>query len=227
MARAWFIAGTDTGVGKTLVSTLLLQGLTGLGRRAVGMKPVASGGADHGAGLQSDDALQLRAASNVAVDYALTNPYAFAEPIAPHIAAADAGVAISPALIRTRFAALCACADAVVVEGVGGWRVPINANQTMADVAQALGAPVILVVGLRLGCLNHALLTADALAADGAPFIGWVANGMAGAMERQADNLAALQQRLPAPHLATIPHQPTPMQRAAIARALAVAVLSD
>lgn len=227
MNRAWFIAGTDTGVGKTLVAELLLQGLRALNGSVVGMKPIASGCTDRGQGPRSDDALRLLVASTVTVPYEMANPYAFVAPIAPHIAAAEAGVAIELAAIRQCYAALRTQAGCVVVEGVGGWRVPINARQTMADVAVALGCPVILVVGMRLGCLNHALLTADAVVADGLPLAGWVANTVAADMDRLAENIAALEQRLPAPRLVTISHRPSPAQGAALAHSLALAVCRD
>ncbi len=176
MPRAWFVTGTDTGVGKTLVSAALLTALVRSGQRAVGMKPVASGCDATPHGLRSADAEALRVAGNVVADYADINPYALAAPTAPHLAAAATGVQIDVATIRTHYARLAARADAVVVEGGGGWLVPINRTQTMADVVRALELPVILVVGIRLGCLNHALLTERAIAACGCRLVAWVAN---------------------------------------------------
>ena len=173
---SWFITGTDTGVGKTLVSAALLTALARTGRRVVGMKPVASGCEATPHGLRSADAEALRVAGNVAADYEDINPYAFAPPTAPHLAAAAAGVQIDIATIHAHYARLAARADAVVVEGVGGWLVPINRTQTMADVVRALELPVILVVGMRLGCLNHALLTQRAIMASGCRMVAWVAN---------------------------------------------------
>ena len=202
MARTWFVTGTDTGVGKTLVSQALLAAFVRAGRRAVGMKPVASGCDVTAAGLRSADAVALIAAANVAVDYADVNPYAFAPATAPHLAAADAQVQIDPAVIERHYHRLAACADEVVVEGVGGWLVPLDEHTTMADVVQQLQWPVILVVALRLGAINHALLTSAAIEAHGCRLAGWVAN----AVEPQAPPgyLEALRARLPAPFIGEI-----------------------
>jgi dethiobiotin synthetase len=176
MQRAWFVTGTDTGVGKTLVSAALLTALVRTGRRVVGMKPVASGCVATPHGLRSADAEALRAAGNVAAGYEDINPYALTAPTAPHLAAAAAGVQIDLATIHRHYMQLTARSDAVVVEGVGGWLVPINHTQTMADVVCSLDLPVILVVGMRLGCLNHALLTERAITASGCRPVAWVAN---------------------------------------------------
>jgi dethiobiotin synthetase len=203
MQRAWFITGTDTGVGKTLVSAALLTALARAGRHVVGMKPVASGCDETPQGLRSADAEALRAAANVAADYEDINPYALAAPTAPHLAAAAAGVQIDIATIRTHYARLAVRADDVVVEGIGGWLVPINRTQTMADVVRALELPVILVVGIRLGCLNHALLTRQAVAASGCRLVAWVANALHGGMPEGYGE--ALTERLDAPCLGTIP----------------------
>ena len=200
---AWFITGTDTGVGKTLVSAALLTALARTGRRAVGMKPVASGCDATSLGLRSADAEALRVAGNVAADYENVNPYALAPPTAPHLAAAAAGVQIDIATIREHYARLAARADEVVVEGVGGWLVPINRTQTMADVVRVLELPVILVVGMRLGCLNHALLTQRAIAASGCRLVAWVANGVDG--DAPDGYLEALTDRLESPCLGNIP----------------------
>jgi dethiobiotin synthetase len=178
MPRAWFVTGTDTGVGKTLVSAALLEALARSGRRVVGMKPVASGCDVTHNGLRSADAESLCAASNVVANYEDVNPYALALPTAPHLAAEAAGVQIDIATIRAHYAHLAAHADDVVVEGIGGWLVPINRTQTMADVVRSLELPVILVVGLRLGCLNHALLTERAISASGCRLVAWVANSL-------------------------------------------------
>jgi dethiobiotin synthetase len=199
----WFITGTDTGVGKTQVATALLRMLARQGRQAVGMKPVASGAQETGAGLRSDDALQLQAASSVSATYDEINPYCFAPAVAPHLAASQP-MEIAP--ILRCFHALAARADYLIVEGVGGWAVPINAQQTMADVARQMNLPVLLVVGVRLGCLNHALLTATAIAQAGAPFAGWIANAIDSQMALPRENIKALAQRLPGPLLATFPY---------------------
>ena len=212
MQRAWFVTGTDTGVGKTLVSAALLTALARTGQRVIGMKPVASGCDATPHGLRSADAEALRVAGNVAADYADVNPYALAAPTAPHLAAAAAGVQIDIAVIRAHYARLAACADAVVVEGIGGWLVPINHNQTMADVASALALPVILVVGMRLGCLSHALLTQQAIAASGCRLVAWVANSVDGTAPE--GYVEALNDALGAPCLGILPSVPTAAQAA-------------
>jgi len=203
MQRAWFVTGTDTGVGKTLVSAALLTALARSGRRVVGMKPVASGCDATPHGLRSTDAETLCAAANVAADYADVNPYALAAPTAPHLAATVTGVQIDIATIHAHYARLAARADDVVVEGIGGWLVPINRTQTMADVVRALELPVILVVGMRLGCLNHALLTRRAVAASRCRLAAWVANALEGGMPE--GYVEALTDRLDAPCLGIIP----------------------
>jgi dethiobiotin synthetase len=200
-----FITGTDTGIGKTFVSTTLLAALNASGCRAVGMKPVASGCEQTPHGLRNDDAERLIAHSAGALDYDLVNPYALAAPIAPHLAAGDAGRQIRLDPIVAAFAALCTNADRVVVEGVGGWAVPLSPTLMQADLVRALKLPVILVVGLRLGCINHALLSARAIAADGCALIGWIGNGIDPAMARVDGNIATLRARLPAPCLGVLP----------------------
>jgi len=201
----FFITGTDTGVGKTLFSAALLHALGALGVRAVGMKPVAAG-----AGLINDvwlneDVVLLREASAVDAPIDLVNPYLFREPIAPHIAAAHKGVSIDIARIAAARDALAELADVVVVEGAGGFRVPLGATHDSADLVVRLGLPVILVVGMRLGCLNHALLTAEAIAARGLKLAAWVANRIDADMAAYVENLEALRVRLPAPLLAELP----------------------
>lgn len=206
--RGAFVTGTDTGVGKTLVAVAMLRALARAGLKTVGMKPVASGAVTTSEGLRNDDALQLQAAATVAQPYELVNPYAFAPPIAPHLAAADAGVVIALPRILESFRQLCAGADAVIVEGVGGWQVPLADGLGVPELARASGLPVILVVGLRLGCLNHALLSARAIRADGLRLAGWVANGIDSGFERRSGNIATLQRSLNAPLLADIPWRP-------------------
>ena len=209
-----FITGTDTGVGKTLVSTALLHVLSQHHPRVVGMKPVAAGTECINGVAANEDVLALRAASTCAVPPELDNPVLLPDPVSPHITAARAGVKIDIAHLVACHRALAALADAVVVEGAGGFQVPLSATETGADLAQALGLPVVLVVGLRLGCLNHALLTADAIRARGLTLAGWVANHLDAAMLAQEDNIVFLQQKLGAPLLATIPHQCMPDPRA-------------
>lgn len=204
MTTSWFITGTDTGVGKTRVSAALLTALVRRGRRAVGMKPVASGCQQTPQGLVSEDVQLLRAASNVQMDATDLNPYAFAAATAPHLAAATARVQIDIGVIQAQYQRLAARADHVVVEGIGGWLVPINARQTMADVARALDLPVILVVDLRLGSFNHALLSAQAIAASGCRLVAWVANNTQASVP--AGYLAGLAALLEAPLLGELPY---------------------
>ncbi len=208
-----FVTGTDTGVGKTLVAAGLLHALAPHHPRVVGMKPVAAGLVPWGEDWASEDAIALRAASTVAVPAALDNPVLLPDPLSPHIAAARAGVQIDIAAIVRSYQALAAQADAVVVEGAGGFHVPLTDTLTGADLAQALGLPMVLVVGLRLGCLNHALLTAEAIRARGLTLAGWVANRMDPGMEAAGDNIAYLRARLGAPLLAEVPYQDLPEPR--------------
>jgi len=200
-----FVTGTDTGVGKTHVSLALIRGLLRDGRCVAAMKPVAAGAIHQPGGLRNEDALLLAAAANVPVPYETLNPYCLAPPVSPHIAAEEAGIVIDPVVIRREFDKLRAQADCVVVEGAGGWLAPISRAQTMEDVALALDLPVILVVGLRLGCLNHALLTAKAVRASGLRLAHWVANAIEPQFERTAENLTWLSAAL-GPPLAIVPH---------------------
>ncbi|MBI2731970.1 MAG: dethiobiotin synthase [Aquabacterium sp.] len=210
---AYFITGTDTGVGKTRTSASLIHALRQAGyKRVVGMKPVTAGcdwveRAD-GSGGQwlNEDVVALRAASSLHVPSSFDNPYALPAPVSPHIAARHADTVIDLAHIEASFHALQQHADAVIVEGAGGFVVPLNEQdggcETSADLAQRLRLPVIMVVGLRLGCLNHALLTQEAILARGLPLAGWVANVVDPNMAEQAANLATLQRQLRAPMLA-------------------------
>ena len=202
--HGFFVTGTDTGVGKTLIACALLHALAGAGQRVIGMKPVAAGGTREVEGLINDDVRSLRGASNIEAPLALINPYCFAPPIAPHLAAEEAGVTIELPLIARAFAQLAAVADSVIVEGVGGFCVPLNRHEDAADLAQCLGLPVILVVGLRLGCLNHALLTARAIRERGLSLAGWVANRIDPTMAVADENITALAERLRAPLLGEI-----------------------
>ncbi|HVJ39026.1 MAG TPA: dethiobiotin synthase [Stenotrophomonas sp.] len=203
---AFYVTGTDTGIGKTVASSSLLHALRGRGLRAVGMKPLASGCENTADGWRNEDALALQAASWPRPDYDLINPYALPQPLAPEIAAAEAGVMIELAPLQAAFAQLRAMADVVVVEGVGGWAAPLSASLDQADLARALDLPVVLVVGMRLGCLNHARLTAAAIAADGLRCVGWVANEVDPEMARRDENFALLSARLPMPCWGRIPH---------------------
>jgi len=197
-----FVTGTDTGVGKTVVACALLRRWAARGERAVGMKPVAAGGAPGAAGV--DDVAALAAAGNVEAPLAARNPFAFAPAIAPHLAAAEAGVAIDLERIRAAYGLLALRADRVVVEGAGGVWVPLDARCDMLDVARVLSLPVLLVVAIRLGCLNHALLSAHAIHTRGLAFAGWVANLVEPQLPRLDGNVHALDLRLPAPRIATL-----------------------
>jgi len=201
-----FITGTDTGVGKSWVAAGMMAALQQQGRQVVGMKPVASGAVMTAAGLRNEDALLLQQQGSLPIDYALINPYTFAAPIAPHLAAAALGEEILLAPILASYQQLAAQAEMVVVEGVGGWRVPLSEAMDVAQLAQALQLPVVLVVGMRLGCINQALLTADAIIASGVAFAGWVATTLEPAMALFEGNVATLQQRLPVPLLGVVPH---------------------
>lgn len=220
--RTLFVTGTDTGVGKTLVSATVLHALARHHRRVVGMKPVASGLVPHAGtpgGWASEDVLQLRAASTLAVAPELDNPVALPDPLSPHLASRRAGRHVTVADLLAPARALQAQADALVVEGAGGWRVPVNDDELLSDLARALAAPVLLVVGLRLGCLNHAMLTAEAIRADGLTLAGWVGNVVDPHMACLDENLATLRQRLPAPCWGVLPWQAgVPEPRALAAR---------
>mgnify|MGYP003507854626 CR=1 FL=1 len=205
MKHAWFVAGTDTGVGKTRVACGLLRALAHSGRRVAGMKPVASGCQRSASGLRNADAEALLACSSLPLDYQDINPYAFAPPTAPHLAARAAGVTIDIDTIRIHYQRLVAQVDDVVVEGVGGWRVPLGMHTSMADVVQALRLPVILVVGIRLGAMNHALLTLESMARAGVEVRGWIANHI-DADPLLAEYPSALQALIEAPLLAEIPY---------------------
>jgi len=213
----FFVTGTDTGVGKTAVACLLTSGLAASGLKVAVMKPVAAGAASTPEGLRNEDALALMACSSIEARYESVNPYCLAEPIAPHIAAADAGILIRTAAIVESFDVLRKQADCIVVEGAGGWLVPISAQETMADVARALDLPVVLVVGLRLGCLSHALLTAHAIRASGLVLAGWIGNGIDAVYARQAENLATLEHWLGLAPAAIVPHGAGAAQRAELA----------
>jgi dethiobiotin synthetase len=201
----FFITGTDTGVGKTIVAAALVRGLVAQGLRVAVMKPVASGSERTPQGLRNDDALALMAASNVAAPYDRVNPYCFEPAISPHIAAEDARIAVDTGHIRRHFDALAASADLVVVEGAGGWLAPLGPSTSIKDIATTLDLPVVLVVGLRLGCINHALLTKLAIEAHGAKLAGWIANTIDPAMARQKENLETLVRLTGEPPLAVVP----------------------
>jgi len=210
-----FVTGTDTEIGKTLVSSAILHKLAASGRRACGMKPVAAGAELVDGELHNEDADMLRAAGNVHLPSSITTPFMLKEPAAPHIAAAREGVTIEPVPILAAYAEIQAASDAVVVEGVGGFRVPFNDDFDSADLATQLNLPVILVVGLRLGCISHALLTVEAIVERGLVLAGWVANSTQSDMRFERENIEALEQRIPAPLLGHVPRLENPTAEAA------------
>ncbi|MBA4284961.1 MAG: dethiobiotin synthase [Xanthomonadaceae bacterium] len=203
MASTILVTGTDTGVGKTQVAVALVHALRAEGLRVGVMKPVASGCQRSAGGLRNDDAQALIEASGRDLPYAEVNPYAFEPPIAPHLAARAAGVAIDPAVLDAAYRRLAADCQVMVVEGAGGWRVPLSATLSFADWVSAHRWPVLLVVGLRLGCLNHAALSADAIA-QRTPLLGWIANRLPPEQPEWAANVDTLQELLGAPPLACL-----------------------
>jgi len=224
--RGFFVTGTDTGVGKTLVSCALLRALAARGMRVIGMKPVAAGATDVNGVLINDDVEQLIAAGNVSAPRELINPYCFAAAIAPHIAATEEKKLVDINALLSSFQQLTLRAERVIVEGAGGFCVPLNDTASSADLARALALPVVLVVGMRLGCLNHALLTAEAIRARGLVLAGWIANHIDAHMPRMHANVAALQARLDAPLLARVAYAPAPDSGEVAARIAVAALLA-
>jgi dethiobiotin synthetase len=211
MVRGIFVTGTDTGVGKTVVAAGLVSLAAARGRRVVGLKPVASGAVVTSDGLRNSDAQALAAAGSVPLPYALTNPHCFAPAIAPHLAAAEAGVCITAGDLVHWFDRATRGAELAIVEGAGGWRVPLHPDGFLSDLPEQLGLDVLLVVGLRLGCLNHAVLTAEAIRRGGqCRLLGWVGNHIDPDFERLDDNLATLARLLGAPPLAVLPRLDSP-----------------
>ncbi|HKR41076.1 MAG TPA: dethiobiotin synthase [Paraburkholderia sp.] len=210
MTVSLFVTGTDTEIGKTFVSAALLRGFAHAGLRATALKPIAAGAYERDGVWHNEDADQLDAAASVLLPPEIRTPFLLKEPAAPHIAAALEGVTLDIARIVDCYEAARERADAVVVEGVGGFRVPLTATEDTADLAVALGLPVVLVVGMRLGCISHALLTAEAIAARGLTLAGWVANRIDPAMTFPEENIAALRERLAAqygaPLVGVVPH---------------------
>jgi dethiobiotin synthetase len=202
-----FVTGTDTEVGKTRISVALIEKLKQQGKTVAGMKPVASGCEVTAEGLRNEDALALQEQANVDLSYDLVNPYAFEPAIAPHIAAQLADVDIDVTLLQKRFYEIQAQAESVVVEGAGGWFVPLDDKLTLADLAVRLGLPVVVVVGIRLGCINHALLTLAAIKQSGLPIYGWVANHCLEAKRSETDEIiTSLKQRISEPCLGVVPY---------------------
>jgi dethiobiotin synthetase len=211
---AFFVVGTDTGIGKTHATCALLHALARRHARVCGMKPIAAGGVRTADGFSNEDSIAHRAASTIRVPPELDNPILLPEPLSPHLAAARAGTTISFDTVLSAVAELRARTDALVVEGAGGFLVPLSETQTGADLAVALKLPLVLVVGMRLGCLNHALLTAEAIRARGLTLAGWIANRVDPDFLCPEDNLAYLRTHLAAPLWADLPYGATPDARA-------------
>jgi dethiobiotin synthetase len=201
--KRWFITGTDTEIGKTYVACALVRWLVSQGHRVAGMKPVASGCERTNEGLRNEDALALMTAANVVVPYETVNPFAFEPAIAPHIAAAEAGQSID--IEKINAAAKTIKTDYLVIEGAGGWCVPLGGDRLLGELAKVIADEVILVVGMRLGCINHALLTASQVERDGIPLKGWIANHVDPDMQAQAENLETLRSLMPVPLLGVLP----------------------
>ena len=202
--RDFFVTGTDTGVGKTLAACALMRAWRERGHSVAGMKPVASGALGTPQGLRNDDALALMAESSRLWPYEIVNPYLFEPAIAPHIAAAEAGIEVQIGTIARALSRLREDSDVVVVEGAGGFLVPLAPGRSFADLPAALGLEVVLVVGLRLGCLSHAFMTAEAIAGRGLALAGWIGSAIDTGFERLDDNLASLERALPAPCIGVI-----------------------
>jgi dethiobiotin synthetase len=232
MTQGIFITGTDTGAGKTVVAAGLVRLLAGQGRSVLGLKPIASGAVQTAAGLRNADALALAAESSVHVPYAVTNPYCFEPAIAPHLAAAEAGVPVPVTALVRWYQEVATDAEIAIVEGAGGWRVPLHPEGFLSDLPEQLGLGVVLVVGLRLGCLNHARLTLEAIQRSGrCRFVGWIGCQVDPDFARLDANLDTLARLLGHPALAVVPHlaEPDPDRTAshlatpALNRALAAA----
>ncbi|MBE3652288.1 dethiobiotin synthase [Vibrio navarrensis] len=208
MSRAFFVAGTDTDVGKTVASKAILHALAAREVKTIGYKPVAAGSEKTAEGWRNSDALHLQAAATVDVAYEDVNPYALELPASPHIAAKHEQVTIDYALLSNKLAQHKQNADVVLVEGAGGWRVPISDEESLSTWVQQEQLAVILVVGIKLGCLSHALLTAEVIKSDGLNLIGWVANRVNPGTEHYADIIEMLETRLAVPKLGEIPYIP-------------------
>ncbi|WP_165680044.1 dethiobiotin synthase [Metapseudomonas otitidis] len=218
MGTAFFITGTDTEIGKTTIACGLLQAARHAGLSTAAAKPVASGCERTAQGLRNSDALGLLAGCSLPLRYEEVNPFPFEPAIAPHLAAREAGVQLDvEALAGPVSAVLARNADFTLVEGAGGWRVPLAGGENLSDLAVRLGLPVILVVGVRLGCINHAVLSAEAIQQDGLVLAGWVANIVDPATSRLEENLATLAERLPAPCLGRVPRLEVPSAEAVAA----------
>lgn len=216
MSRALFVAGTDTGIGKTHVAQTLIHAFCQAGERVAGMKPIASGSSAGPDGLRNDDALALQAASTPPPPYAQVNPIALEEAVAPHLAAVRSGARITWPPLDAAFEALSCDYDRVVVEGVGGWLVPLAEGMSTEDMPKRWQLPVVLVVGIRLGCISHARLSARAIVADGCRLVGWIANTIEPDMPLLHENIQTLRQCLPAPCLGVLPYGTAPVAAASL-----------
>lgn len=219
MTQGIFVTGTDTGVGKTVVAAGLVRLLAGQGRRVIGLKPIASGAGRTPAGLRNADALMLAGEGTFPLPYEMTNPWCFEPAIAPHLAAAEAGLELSVGDLVRWYERATADAELAVVEGAGGWRVPLHPEGFLSDLPERLGLGVVLVVGLRLGCLNHARLAFEAIERSGrCRLLGWIGNAIDPGFERLDGNLATLSRLLGGPPLAILPTlaEPTPAAIAAL-----------
>ena len=210
LPNQFYVTGTDTGVGKSVASAALLHALRARGRRAIGMKPVASGCEWIDGGWRNEDARLLQAASDPRPDYDDVNPFALRAPVAPELALRDDGVELALTPILAAHARLASQGDAMVVEGVGGWAAPLSAELDQLDLVRALRLPVVLVVGLRLGCINHARLSVRAIQDDGVELLGWIGNVIDPAMARIDANFGILRQRLPIPCWGRLPYAARP-----------------
>jgi len=205
--RKIFVTGTDTEVGKTLISVLLLKLFKKMGYSTLGLKPIASGCQQIAGVLRNDDALQLQQASTVLVDYETVNPFAFEQPIAPHIAAQNNGITLSVKNITDKLSSgLTTPADVTIIEGAGGWFVPLNDQELMSDLVLSLNIPVVLTVGIKLGCINHTLLTVEAIKNSGATLLGWFANCLHPDTLVIENNIKTLNNRISAACLGVIPY---------------------
>lgn len=201
-----FISGTDTEVGKTWITLGIMQGFIRRGYNVAGMKPIASGSVVENGDLRNEDAVKIQALCSHKIPYSLINPYAFQEPIAPHLAAQKQGLDIQLPPIIDAYQEISSKVDIVIVEGVGGWRVPISESTQTVDLVNMLDIPVILVVGLRLGCINHALLSAEALLNDGISLLGWVANQVDPTYGQIEETINSISSAIPAPLLGKVPY---------------------
>lgn len=213
MIKTFFIAGTDTEVGKTVVSKAILQALAAKGLTTIGYKPIAAGCKETPEGMRNSDALHLQQAATQDVPYADVNPYTLIAPTSPHIAAKREGVEIDFDVLSEKLAHHKECADVVLVEGAGGWRVPVSDSDYLSSWVQREKLPVILVVGIKLGCLSHAMLSVEAIKNDGLELIGWAANRINPGTENYADIIQMLEANIPAPKLGEIPYVPSVKKR--------------